>query len=231
MSDTIEPTERTRLHRQAHKASFDRDVINQVLDEAPLAHVAFVDTDGQPYVVPTLHVRLGETFFLHGSAAGRMVKRVGSGAPICINATILDGLVLARAAFGQSMNYRSVMVLATGTPVTAVDQKLEVLRAVTEKVMPGRWDDIRHPSENELKATAVVAFPIDEASAKIRTGPPNDIEEDLGSGRWGGVIPVRLELGAAEGDETSAGVHDVPPYVERYLQTRRGGRADLTGDS
>lgn len=225
VTEPIEPTERTRLRRQRHKANFERDVVNQILDEAPIAHVAFVDGDGQPYTVPTLHVRIGEKLLLHGSSAGRMVKRVGSGAPVCITATILDGLVLARAAFGQSMNYRSVVVLATGTPVADPDRKVEVLRAVTEKVMPGRWEDIRHPTENELKATGVVEFPIDEASAKIRTGPPDDTAEDLRSGTWGGVIPLWTQAGPAEPDETSADVHEVPGYIERYVlkgSERRG---------
>lgn len=227
MTDQIEPTPRTRLHRQAHKANFDRDVVNAILDEAPIAYVAFVEADGQPYTLPTLHVRIGDKLFLHGSSAGRMVKHVGSGALICITATILDGLVLARAAFGQSMNYRSVVVLATGTPVVDRDAKIAVLRAVTEKVMPGRWEDIRHPSENELKATAVVEFPLDEASAKIRTGPPNDIEEDLASGRWGGVIPVWTHTGMPEPDETSAGIHQLPPYMERFVLRRAHvGRGD-----
>lgn len=227
MSAQIEPTPRTRLHRQAHKANFDRDVVNAILDEAPLAYVAFVESDGQPYALPTLHVRIGDKLFLHGSSAGRMVKHVGSGAPICITATILDGLVLARAAFGQSMNYRSVVVLGTGTPVRDRDAKIDVLRAVTDKVMPRRWDDIRHPTDNELKATAVVGFPLDEASAKIRTGPPDDVEADLASGRWGGVIPVWTHTGMPEPDETSAGMHQLPPYIERFLRLRaEAGRGD-----
>lgn len=218
MADQIQPTERTRLHRQAHKAEFDRATINSILDEAFFAHVGFVAADGQPYVFPTLHVRLGDELLLHGSSAGRMVRHVSSGGAICITATLLDGLVVARAAFGQSMNYRSVVVLATGTPVTDADTKLEVLRAVTEKVLPGRWDDIRHPSANELKATGVVAFPIQEASAKIRTGGPNDGDEDVRSGRWGGVIPVWTELGRPEPDDASAGLHDIPAYLDRYVQ-------------
>lgn len=217
MTESIEPTERTRLHRERHKANFERDVVNQILDEAPIAHVAFVDPDGQPYAFPTLHVRIGDKVLLHGSSAGRIVRRVSSGAPVCITATILDGLVMARAAFGQSMNYRSVVVLATGTLVTDPARKMEVLRAVTEKVMPGRWDDIRPPADNELKATAVVEFPITEASAKIRTGPPDDKEDDLRSQTWGGVIPLWMQAGPAEPDATSSGVHDVPGYIQRYV--------------
>lgn len=219
MSDPIEPTRRTKLRREPHKANYDRATVHSILDEAPIAYVAFVDDD-QPYCFPTLHVRIGDEVFLHGSAAGRMVRCVSSGAPVCITATILDALVMARAAFGQSMNFRSVVVLATGTPVTDRERKLEVLRAVTEKVMPGRWDDIRHPKDNELKATAVVSFPITEASAKIRTGGPNDLEEDAASGRWGGVIPVTMQLGIPEPDEASTGIHDVPPYVTRYIEER-----------
>lgn len=217
MNEKIGPTPRTELHRQPHKANYDRAVVHSILDEAPTACVSFVD-DGQPYALPTLHVRIGDELFLHGSAAGRMVGRVSSGDPVCITATILDGLVMARAAFGQSMNYRSVVVLATGTPVTDRNRKLQVLRAVTEKVMPGRWADIRHPSDNELKATAVASFPIGEASAKIRTGGPNDIDEDLHSDRWGGVIPVAMQLGVPQPDEASAGRHQVPPYMSRYLE-------------
>lgn len=220
MTDRIEPTDRTRLHRQVHKANFDRSAVNAILDEAPLAYVAFNDRE-QPYALPTLHVRIGDKLYLHGSSAGRMVRQVGGGAPVCITATILDGLVLARAAFGQSMNYRSVVVLARGTPVDDRERKLQVLRAVTEKVVPGRWDDVRHPTDNELKATAVVEFPIEEASAKIRTGPPNDTEEDLASDTWGGVIPVRMLLGEPQPDETSTGIHEVPDYIGRYLREAR----------
>ena len=220
VTDQIHPTERTRLHRQAHKASFDRDVVNSILDEALFAHVGFAEPDGQPYVFPVLHVRLGDKLVLHGSSAGRMVRHLSSGTPVCVTATLLDGLVLARAAFGQSMNYRSVVVLARGTPVVDAARKLEVLRAVTEKIVPGRWDDIRHPTDNELKATGVVEFPIQEASAKIRTGPPLDLEEDARSGRWGGLIPVWTQVGRPEPDETSAGAHDVPAYLERHARNR-----------
>lgn len=229
MAEPIHPTERTRLHRQAHKASFDRTVVNSILDEALFAHVGFVGSDGQPYVLPTLHVRLGDKLLLHGSSAGRMVREVSSGAPVCLSATVLDGLVLARAAFGQSMNYRSVVVLASGIPITDTDRKLEVLRAVTDKILPGRWEDIRHPTPNELKATAVVEFPIEEASAKVRTGPADDIEEDLRSGRWGGVIPIWTQAGRPEPDDTSAGVHDVPPYVEGYVRAQAERMVDGGG--
>lgn len=214
MSDWIEPTDRTRLHRERHKAVFDRGVINQILDEAPFAHVGFVAAGAQPYVLPVLHVRLDDKVFLHGSSAGRMMKHVSSGSPVCIAATILDGLVLARAAFGQSMNYRSVVILARGSAVTDNGRKLKVLRAVTDKVVPGRWDDIRHPAPKELKATAVVEFSINEASAKVRTGPANDSEEDAASGIWGGVVPVTMQRGLPEPDDVSRGLHDPPPYLQ-----------------
>jgi nitroimidazol reductase NimA-like FMN-containing flavoprotein (pyridoxamine 5'-phosphate oxidase superfamily) len=211
--DEVHQTERTRLHRERHKGNFDREVINGILDEALVAHVGFVDRDQQPFVLPILHVRIGDNLYLHGSSAGRMVKRLASSSAICVTATLLDGLVLARAAFGQSMNFRSVVVLGKAKLVTEDDDKLEVLRAVTDKVLPGRWDDIRQPTASELKATAVLALPIEEASAKIRVGPPDDKESDVASGTWGGVVPVWLESGAPIADAR----HDPAPPLPSYL--------------
>ncbi len=171
------------------RAAYDRASVEAILDEALVAHLAFVD-DGQPYAIPTLHARVGDTVYVHGSAAGRAMRTLGSGAPACLTATLIDGLVLARSAFHHSVNYRSAVVLGSARSVEDREQRLEALRAFTERLVPGRWSEVRPPSEKELRATRVLALRLDESSAKIRTGPPVDEEDDYALAAWAGVIPL-----------------------------------------
>src|SRR5215207_3905927 len=185
------PTQRTTLHRRPNRASYDRAVVAAILDEAFFCHVGFV-VDGQPYVIPTIHARVGDCVYIHGSAASRMLRSVREGIPVCVTVMILDGLVFARSAFHHSMNYRSVVILGTATEVVDPDEKNEVLKAIVEHVAPKRWDDVRWPNAQELKATRVLRLPLEEVSAKIRTGPPIDDEEDYQVPCWAGELPLRL---------------------------------------
>lgn len=191
LSPTIPQTERTRLRRLPPRGIFERDVIYRILDEALVCHVGFA-VDGQPYVIPTIHARLGDRLVVHGSAASRMLRTLTGGVPVCITVTLVDGLVLARSAFHHSMNYRSVVVLGTATAVTEPAEKVAALEAIVEHVVPGRTPEVRAPTAQELKATAVLSIALDEASAKIRTGGPIDDEADLALPCWAGVIPMRL---------------------------------------
>ncbi len=184
-------TERTTLRRLPKRGAHDRATLDAILDEALACHVGFA-LQGQPYVIPTIHARAGDLLYIHGSAASRMLKTLGGGVPVCVTVTLIDGLVMARSAFHHSMNYRSVVVLGTARPVEDADRKTQALRRIVEHVAPGRWDEVRWPNEKELKATLVLQLPIEEASAKIRTGPPIDDEEDYALPVWAGVIPLHL---------------------------------------
>jgi nitroimidazol reductase NimA-like FMN-containing flavoprotein (pyridoxamine 5'-phosphate oxidase superfamily) len=210
---------RVAVRRKPDRAGYDRDVINAILDEAPFCHVGFVD-DEAPFVIPMIHARVEQTLYLHGSPGSRLVKLLASGAPICVTATILDGLVLARSAPFHSMNYRSVVVLGRARPVDD-QEKLRALEAVVDHVLPGRGADVRAPSERELKPTQVVALPIDEASAKTRSGPPEDWPDDVTARVWAGVVPLTLTPGepVPVGD-LPPGV-PVPDYVYAYGKNGR----------
>lgn len=201
--DAIRPTPHTTLERHPERGSFDSELIFAILDEALVCHVAFV-FGGRPFVLPTAHVRVGGTLYLHGSKKSRMLEALSSGARACLCVTLLDGLVLGRSAMHHSMNYRSVMILAQGRDVTGREEKLEALRALVEHVRPGRFAVVRGPSDAELSATRVVAFPISEASAKVRTGPPLDAAHDLGWPCWAGVVPLTLSEGVPEPDRAGA---------------------------
>jgi nitroimidazol reductase NimA-like FMN-containing flavoprotein (pyridoxamine 5'-phosphate oxidase superfamily) len=190
-SPRIAPTPRTTLARLPARGSHDRATIEAILDEALYCHVGFV-ADGQPYVIPTIHARAGERLYLHGSAASRMLRTLAGGVPACVTASLIDGLVLARSAFHHSMNYRSVVVLGNARPVQEPEEKRAALRAIVEHVASGRWDETRPPTEKEMRQTLVLALPLDEASAKIRTGMPIDDEEDYALPSWAGVVPLRL---------------------------------------
>jgi nitroimidazol reductase NimA-like FMN-containing flavoprotein (pyridoxamine 5'-phosphate oxidase superfamily) len=185
-------TERVRVRRHPERGAYDPTTVNAILDEALVCHLGFVH-DGQPYVIPTLHARVGDRVYIHGSSASRMLGALGAGVPACLTVTLLDGLVLARSAYNQSVNYRSVVLLGTATAISEDDEKLEALRAFTEHVAPGRWDEIRHPTAQELKATSVLSMPLAEASAKVRTGPPADDEADYAMDIWAGVLPLELQ--------------------------------------
>jgi nitroimidazol reductase NimA-like FMN-containing flavoprotein (pyridoxamine 5'-phosphate oxidase superfamily) len=205
-------TERTKLRRLPNRGSHDPEVIYEILDAAFLAHVGF-QLNGQTFVIPTLYGREGNRLYLHGSAASRMLRELEAGVSACITVTLVDGLVLARSAFHHSMNYRSVVAFGTARKIEGPAEKTHALRIISEHLMAGRWDDVRGPSEKELKATAVLEFSIEEASAKIRQGPPVDDEEDYSLSVWAGVLPLSLEAKAPVRDSRLADAVELPPYL------------------
>jgi hypothetical protein len=213
--ESISPTERTRLVREPQRANYDRETIYKILDEAFVCHVGF-SLDGQPYVIPTLFARVGDAIYFHGSAASRMLRNASEGIPVCITATLTDGFVLARSVFNHSMNYRSVVTLGNAVLVEAPEEKLEALRAFTEKILPGRWNDARQPNEKELKSTSILRLPLTEVSAKIRTGPPEDDAPDYALPIWAGVIPLHLTAGAPVRDEQCDPAIPAPAYALDY---------------
>ena len=216
----FQPTSHTRLKRLPQRGSFDRATVNAILDEAFICHVGFM-VDGQPFVIPTSFARAGEQLFIHGSAASRMLGSLSKGIPVCVTVTLVDGLVLARSAFHHSINYRSVVVFGMAKPVEDEGEKITALRAFTEHIIPGRWADVRKPSEQELRATSVLSLPLTEASAKIRTGPPKDDEEDYALPVWAGELPLQMLAAAPLADaETPAELH-VPEYILHYDRRRK----------
>ena len=192
-------SDRVRVRREPQRGIYDRETIDAILDEALYCHLGFV-VDAQPYVIPTLHARVGDLLYVHGSAASRMLRHAASDVRICVTVTLLDGLVLARSVFNHSIDYRSVVVLGTPTLVEDVAEKREALHAFTEHIAPGRWEEARQPTDQELKATWILSVPLDEASAKIRTGPPEDEPEDLDLPVWAGVVPIHLAAEPSEYD-------------------------------
>ena len=201
------------VRRRAGRGKYDRQTIDAILDEGRFAHVGIV-SDGQPFVIPMLYARDGNQIYVHGSPLSRLVKTLVAGVPMCLTVTLLDGLVLARSAFHHSMNYRSVVILGEGRVIQDREHKLEALRMIVDHVVPGRSDDVRGPSDNELKATEVISLGIQEASAKIRTGPPVDDAEDYALGAWAGELPLSLIAGAPVPDERCAA--SIPDYVVSY---------------
>lgn len=221
-SASTEPaSDRVRLRRKRERGSHERAAIDAILDEALIAHLGIADEHGQPFVVPTLHARRGDVVYLHGSTASRTLRALRAGAPACLTVSLLDGLVLARAAMQHSANYRSVILLGKATLVESSAKKLTALEAIVEHIVPGRWAEARTPTEKELKATAVLALPIEQASAKIRTGPPMDDEEDYGLPVWAGVIPIVSEARDPRPDPRLAPGTPAPPSATAY---RRPGR-------
>ena len=213
------PTPRTQVRRAPKRGVYDRATIDAILDEAKVCHVGFV-ADGQPFVIPTLHARVGDEVYIHLSTASRLVRTLSRGVDCCLTVTLLDGLVLARAAFLHSANYRSVVVLGRARVVESEDEVLEAARAFTDQLVPGRWDAIRPPTRQELKATRVLALPLDEASAKIRTGPPLDEDEDLDRDVWAGVVPLELVPGAPVPDPRMRAAIPVPEHVRDWRPAR-----------
>ncbi len=211
-------TPRTKLGRHPERGTHEQEIINHILDEGFVCHVGFV-SDGQPYVIPTGYGRVGDHLYIHGSAASRMLCNLEKGIAMCVTVTLLDGLVMARAAFSHSMNYRSVVVLGKAHLVEDPKEKTAALQTITEHIVPGRWAETRWPTEQELKATSVLKLPLTEASAKIRTGGPKDKEEDLSFPVWAGVLPLSLVPGKPVEHEAST-VHEVPEYVARYSRTK-----------
>ncbi|MGH9768428.1 MAG: pyridoxamine 5'-phosphate oxidase family protein [Blastocatellia bacterium] len=213
--ESFASTERTTLKRLPQRGSYDRELVYRILDEGFVCHVGFA-VDGQPFVIPTAYGRVGDKLYIHGSAASRTVRGLGGGIPVCVTVTLVDGLVLARSAFHHSINYRSVVILGTATMVEVAEEKMTALRAFTEHVIPGRWDDVREPNEQEVKGTSVLALPLVEVSAKVRTGPPKDDEEDMTIPVWAGELPLRIAAGSPVDDsQLSAGLRP-PAYVTRY---------------
>jgi len=211
------PTERTRVVREPQRGIYDRETIYKILDEGMVCHVGF-SLENQPYVIPTLYARVGEAIYFHGSAASRMLRNVSAGVRVGVTVTLTDGIVLARSVFNHSMNYRSVVALGTASLVDEPDEKTEALRAFTEKLLPGRWNDARQPNEKELKATSILRLPLTEVSAKIRTGPPEDDAADYQLAVWAGIIPLRTVAGPPIRDERCDIGIAVPSYVAHYAR-------------
>lgn len=215
MPEGFTPTERTRVVREPHRGAYDRDTIYKILDEGFVCHVGFATAE-QPFVIPTLYARVGDAIYFHGSAASRMLRGASTGVPVCVTVTLTDGFVLARSVFNHSMNYRSVVALGKATLVEAPAEKLEALRAFTEKILPGRWEDARQPSEKELKATSILKLGLSEVSAKIRSGPVQDDEEDYALPVWAGIVPLHLQTEAPVRDERCDPAIPTPRYATHY---------------
>src|SRR6266852_363690 len=215
--EKLTQTARTTLKRLPQRGAFDRASINQILDEGFICHVGFA-VDGQPYVIPTGYARAGDRLFIHGSQASRMLRTLGQGIDVCLTVTLIDGLVLARSAFHHSMNYRSVIVFGRAVLVDEREEKLTALRALSDHMIPGRWDDVREPSERELQQTTVLSLPLTEASAKVRTGPPLDDEDDYELPVWAGVIPLSLVAEPPVNDARLPANSEAPKYAVEYAR-------------
>ncbi|HEV3294979.1 MAG TPA: pyridoxamine 5'-phosphate oxidase family protein [Streptosporangiaceae bacterium] len=222
---SLSVTERTRVRRHSERARADRAELYEVLDAGMICHFGVI-MDGTPVVLPTAYGRRGDTLYLHGSSANRSIL-AADGQPVCVTVTHLDGLVCARAAFSHSVNYRSAVVFGTGTLVTDDAERLAAVRAVTEHLIPGRWDTLRPPTRKELAATAALAIPLAEASVKIRTGPPADEEADLDADVWAGVVPVTVTFGEPEPDPALRPGTLVPGHIAALPQRgQAAARAD-----
>ena len=211
----FDPTTRTTLKRLPKRGSFERETVYQILDEGFVCHVGFV-ADGQPFVIPTAYGRVGDRLYLHGAKASRTLRALAAGAEVCVTVTLVDGLVMARSAFHHSINYRSVVVFGRARAVESEGEKAAALEAFTEHVCRGRWADVRWPTAQELAATAVLVLPLAEASAKVRTGPPIDDEEDYTLPVWAGVLPLHVEPGTPEADPRLPAGTPVPDYLEHF---------------
>jgi nitroimidazol reductase NimA-like FMN-containing flavoprotein (pyridoxamine 5'-phosphate oxidase superfamily) len=198
--ETYTPTNRTQVRRLPKRATYDKEQVHAILDEGYVCHVGFVN-EGQPFVIPTGYARSGDQLYIHGSAASRMLRSAGNGVDVCVTVTLVDGFVLARSVFHHSMNYRSVIVLGKARLVTDSEEKRAALRCFTNHIVVGRWEEARQPTDQELKATSVLALALEEVSAKVRTGAPVDDEEDYSMPIWAGVVPIRLQTGDPVPDE------------------------------
>lgn len=216
MSD-FPKTDRNRVRRLPERARYDQETIHAILDSALLCHVAFIQ-DGQPFVIPTLHARDGDRLLLHGASSSRLIRHLQAGHEACVAVTILDGIVLARSVFDHSINYRSAVLFARGEPVEDEAEKRRALELFTEKLLPGRWQDARQPTANELKATGVVAMSIESATAKIRSGPPKGPAEDVGLPVWAGVIPLHLSYGQPQPAPDLAADLPFPDYLREWME-------------
>lgn len=212
---TFPQTDRTKLKRLPKRGHFDRETVYAILDEGFICHVGFA-VDGQPFVIPTGFARVDDKLYIHGSQASRMLRSLAGGLDACVTVTIVDGLVLARSAFHHSMNYRSVLVFGHATLVDDPKEKYDALVALSEHIIRGRWTDVREPNEQEMIQTTVLCLPIEEASAKVRTGPPLDDEEDYALPMWAGIIPLKLVAGDPINDPRLSAEIPVPDYASRY---------------
>lgn len=219
MHDTQMPTTRTRVVREPERGVYDRETVYRILDEGFICHVGFA-VNGQPFVIPTSYGRKDANLYIHGSAASRMLRQMKDGVALCVTVTLLDGLVVARSVFNHSMNYRSVVILGLATLVEDPQEKITALRLLSEHIIPGRWDDARQPNERELKATSVLRIPIEEYSAKIRTGGPIDDEEDYSFPTWAGVVPLEMKVGAPINDPRLNPNQQTPAYIRSYSRPR-----------
>jgi uncharacterized protein len=222
--ETFTPTERSTIKRLPQRGRYEREVVNEILDEGFVCHVGFV-LDGQPFVIPTGYGRVGDVLYVHGARASRMLKALERGVDVCVTVTLVDGLVLARSAFHHSMNYRSVVVFGRARAVVDEAEKLTALHAFTEHVAPGRWAEVRQPTRQELNATLVLALPLAEASAKVRTGPPVDDEEDYALAVWAGELPLHLTVGAPVADPRLPPDIAPPAHVRDYERARSSNSA------
>lgn len=214
-------TERTRVQRIPEKARYDREVVNEIFDEALICHVGFI-ADGSPFVIPTIHARVGDVLYFHGSPASRMLRLMKNGAEVTVTATLLDGIVVARSVFHHSMHYRSAMVLGTARVVDSPDERLVALEAISNAALPGRWSEARRPSRNEDKGTLVVAVPIEEYSAKVSEKDVGDEEEDYDLPIWAGVIPLTMTAREVIPDDRLLEGVEIPESVQTFIE--RHGR-------
>jgi nitroimidazol reductase NimA-like FMN-containing flavoprotein (pyridoxamine 5'-phosphate oxidase superfamily) len=221
--DTFAPTPISKVRRHPERAAYDRAALYAILDAGLVCHVGYA-IGGQPVVTPTIHWREGDRLYWHGSAASRMLETLAAGAKTCVTVSIIDGLVLARSAFTHSMNYRSAMVFGTARLVEGRDAKLKALEHLIERLYPGRWATLRAPLEKEIKATSVISMAIEEASAKVRAGPPLDYDYDMGERVWAGVIPLALVPGAPRADPKLDPMIAMPPMLARYALPRGQGK-------
>jgi len=212
-------TERTTLKRLPKRGVYDRQLVYGILDEGFICHVGFA-VEEQPFVIPTGYARVDEQLFIHGSQVSRMLRTLSSGIDVCVAVTLVDGLVLARSAFHHSINYRSVVMFGRATIVDDREAKLAALFAFSEQVIPGRWNDVREPTEQELRATTVLALPLLEVSAKVRTGPPIDDEEDYALNVWAGVLPLHIAAGAPVSDPRLPETIGPPSYTLKYSREK-----------
>ena len=217
---TFTPTERTILKRLPKRGEFDHAAVYRILDEAFICHVGFV-ADGKPVVIPTSYGRIDDELYIHGSAASRMLRSLEEGIDVCVTVTLIDGLVLARSAFHHSINYRSVVIFGAAKLVNDPAEKLKALHAFTDHVVPGRWEEVRPPTESELRATLVFKLPLVEVSAKVRTGPPIDDEEDYSLAVWAGVVPLELRAAAPISDDRLPLDIEAPDYARDYARPAR----------
>ncbi len=210
----FEKTERTKIARKPDRGRYDRDTVHAIIDEAHYCHVGIVVNE-RPVVIPTAHWRQGDKLYMHGSRVSRLMEVMAAGAEVCVTVTLLDGLVLARSGFHHSMNYRSVVIFGAAAPIEGREAKLSAMRALMERIAPGRWDELRPPTEKEIAATGIVALKLDEASAKVRAGPPSDDEADYAHPVWAGVVPVTESLGEPVPDPGLAPGIALPAYPGR----------------